>query len=63
MEQLFTLILWNIDMTADDPTLQMILIMSGIRTALIGIIVIVFEWRALVGHWRLKSLPANPQWT
>lgn len=37
--------------------LQMILIMSGLGTALIGIIVIIFEWRALVGHWRLKRRP------
>ncbi|MET4038276.1 hypothetical protein ABIB94_009395 [Bradyrhizobium sp. JR7.2] len=44
-------------MTGDDPTLQMILIMSGIGTALIGIIVIVFEWRALGGYWSLKRRP------
>ncbi|MGY4428270.1 hypothetical protein ACVWWO_000747 [Bradyrhizobium sp. F1.13.1] len=29
--------------------LEMILIMSGLGTTLIGIIVVVFEWRALVG--------------
>jgi hypothetical protein len=39
---------------------EMILIMSGLGTALIGIVVIVFEWRALVGYWRLKrGPPAN----
>ncbi|MET4174790.1 protein-S-isoprenylcysteine O-methyltransferase Ste14 [Bradyrhizobium sp. LA6.1] len=37
--------------------LQTILIMAGLGTALIGIIVIVFEWRALGGYWSLKRRP------
>ncbi|WP_270164068.1 hypothetical protein [Bradyrhizobium xenonodulans] len=32
--------------------LEMILLMSGLGTALLGSIIIVFEWRALVGFWR-----------
>jgi hypothetical protein len=32
--------------------LEMILIISGIATALLGSIILVFEWRALVGYWR-----------
>ncbi|MBB4427980.1 hypothetical protein GGD66_006566 [Bradyrhizobium sp. CIR48] len=32
--------------------LEMILIMSGLGTALVAIVVVVFEWRALVGFWR-----------
>ncbi|MGY4596353.1 hypothetical protein ACVWXL_004099 [Bradyrhizobium sp. GM22.5] len=34
--------------------LGIVLIMSGIGTALISIIVVVFEWRAMVGYWRVK---------
>jgi hypothetical protein len=34
--------------------LQMIFIMTGIGTGLIAAIVIVFEWRALVGFWRMS---------
>jgi len=34
--------------------LEMILIMSGFGTVLIASIIIVLEWRALVGYWRLK---------
>jgi hypothetical protein len=35
----------------------MILIMTGIGTVLIGSIIVVFEWRALVGYWRNKRAP------
>ncbi|MEY9237666.1 hypothetical protein ABIF78_010047, partial [Bradyrhizobium japonicum] len=28
--------------------------MAGLGSALIATIVILFEWRALVGYWRLK---------
>ena len=34
--------------------LEMLLVMSGVGTALIASIVIVFEWRALVGYWRIS---------
>jgi hypothetical protein len=54
---LFTLVLWNIDTARGDSMLQMILIMAGLGTALIATIVILFEWRALVGYWRLKRRP------
>ncbi|MET4170834.1 hypothetical protein ABIB99_001916 [Bradyrhizobium sp. LA6.1] len=37
--------------------LEMVLIMSALGTALIGTIMIVYEWRALVGYWRLKRRP------
>ncbi|MCS3979719.1 hypothetical protein ABIF68_003982 [Bradyrhizobium japonicum] len=42
--------------------LQMILIMAGLGAALMGIIVIAFEWRALVGYWRVKKRP-HTRWT
>ncbi|SFQ20286.1 hypothetical protein SAMN05216330_1197 [Bradyrhizobium sp. Ghvi] len=32
--------------------LEMILIITGLGTALVGSIIVVFEWRALVGYWR-----------
>jgi hypothetical protein len=35
----------------------MILIMAGLGSALIATIVILLEWRALVGYWRLKRRP------
>lgn len=35
--------------------LEMILIMAIIGTVLIGGTVVVFEWRALVGCWPLKT--------
>ncbi len=38
--------------------LQMILIMAGLGSALIATIVILLEWRALVGYWRLKEAAA-----
>jgi hypothetical protein len=34
--------------------LEMILVMCASGTAILGILVIVMEWRALVGYWRLK---------
>lgn len=33
--------------------LEMVLIMSGIGTALIAALIVVFEWRAVVGYWRI----------
>lgn len=35
--------------------LEMTLIMAVIGTALIGGTVIIFEWRALVGYWHLRT--------
>jgi hypothetical protein len=32
--------------------LEMVLIMSGVGTALIALMIAVFEWRALIGYWR-----------
>lgn len=40
--------------------LEMILIMSAFGTAVVGTIIIVMEWRALVGYWRLKRQTRAP---
>ncbi|TWB03541.1 hypothetical protein FBZ96_10212 [Bradyrhizobium stylosanthis] len=32
--------------------LGMILLMAGIGTALVGAVIVFYEWRALVGYWR-----------
>ena len=60
MERLFTLALRNIDTVRGESMLEVILLMSGIGTAIIGVTISVFEWRALVGYWRLKRrTPTN----
>lgn len=40
--------------------LEMILIMFAFGTAVVGTIIGVMEWRALVGYWRLKRQTRAP---
>jgi hypothetical protein len=37
--------------------LEMVLLMTGIGTVIIGTVIAAFEWRSLVGYWRLKRQP------
>ncbi len=53
--KLFTLILRELAKERGDSMLGMILIMAIIGTVLIGGTVVVFEWRALIGCWPLKT--------
>lgn len=32
--------------------LEMLLMMTGVGTAMIALIIVAMEWRALVGYWR-----------
>ncbi|WP_161497185.1 MULTISPECIES: hypothetical protein [Bradyrhizobium] len=55
MEKLFTLVLKNLATERGDLMLGMTLIMAIIGTVLIGGTVVIFEWRALLGCWPLKT--------
>lgn len=60
LERLLTFAPRNIDPARGGSMLEMILPMSGIGTAIIGVTINVFEWRALIGYWRLKRrTPTN----
>ncbi|WPM83737.1 hypothetical protein ML401_38860 [Bradyrhizobium sp. 62B] len=37
--------------------LGMILLMSLLGTSMIAVVVVIFEWRALVGYWRTPKIP------
>lgn len=57
---MYTLVLRKLAATRGDSMLEMILIMSAFGTAVVGTIIIVMEWRALVGYWRLKRQTRAP---
>jgi hypothetical protein len=35
--------------------LEMVLLMTGIGTVIIGTVIATFEWRSLVGYWRASK--------